>query len=246
MQGKYTSAPSYGLAWAYRKAVRARVRGLVRWVPPGRARSRLHRTDRRVRGDARRPAEQPDLPARPHLARAPRGHRRGRHGPRRAGSARRAGGRRDPRADPAAVRLPLAATERGGPTPRAALRLQLDGLVHRPRAMQDPHGPAPRLRRADPQRPPGDRYREFVESGVFVQGIRWYQNNGIRPEDRLATTFEAFIDVPWALAVITPSGCSTSSGSSAATRATTTRCSTSSIMTSRRRNAPSPRWGRPT
>jgi hypothetical protein len=30
-----------------------------------------------------------------------------------------------------------------------------------------------------------------------MQGIRWYSGNGVLPEDRLATTFEAFVDVTW-------------------------------------------------
>lgn len=41
------------------------------------------------------------------------------------------------------------------------------------------------------------RYQTFVQSGADVQGIRWYSGNGIVPEDRLATTFEAFASVPW-------------------------------------------------
>jgi hypothetical protein len=39
------------------------------------------------------------------------------------------------------------------------------------------------------------RYYEFVSSGAFMQGIKWYEGNGILPGDRLATTFEAFLDV---------------------------------------------------
>jgi hypothetical protein len=42
-----------------------------------------------------------------------------------------------------------------------------------------------------------DRYFEFIDSGVKVQGISWYNGNGVVPEDRLATTFEAFVDVSW-------------------------------------------------
>jgi hypothetical protein len=41
----------------------------------------------------------------------------------------------------------------------------------------------------------GKRYQEFISSGAFMQGIKWYEGNGILPEDRLATTFEAFLDV---------------------------------------------------
>lgn len=41
------------------------------------------------------------------------------------------------------------------------------------------------------------RYREFVRSGAKFQGISWYKSNGIEEADRLATTFEAFVDVPW-------------------------------------------------
>jgi hypothetical protein len=41
------------------------------------------------------------------------------------------------------------------------------------------------------------RYRAFVESGVKIQGIRHYNGNGVIPEDRLATTFEAFADHAW-------------------------------------------------
>jgi hypothetical protein len=41
------------------------------------------------------------------------------------------------------------------------------------------------------------RYHEFVESGAFIQGIRWYDTNGVIPEDRLTTTFETFLDVSW-------------------------------------------------
>jgi hypothetical protein len=43
----------------------------------------------------------------------------------------------------------------------------------------------------------GERYRSFVASEAKVQGIRWYQSNGIESEDHLATTFEAFMDTAW-------------------------------------------------
>ena len=41
------------------------------------------------------------------------------------------------------------------------------------------------------------RYAEFASSQASIQGIRWYAGNGVEPEDKLATTFEAFVDVPW-------------------------------------------------
>jgi hypothetical protein len=41
------------------------------------------------------------------------------------------------------------------------------------------------------------RYDAFVESGAVIQGIKWYEGNGIVPADELATTFEAFVDVTW-------------------------------------------------
>ena len=41
------------------------------------------------------------------------------------------------------------------------------------------------------------RYEEFVSTGSAIQGISWYQGNGINHKDRLATTFEAFVDVEW-------------------------------------------------
>ncbi len=41
------------------------------------------------------------------------------------------------------------------------------------------------------------RYDEFVASRAAIQGIRWYKGNGVELEDRLATTFEAFVDVTW-------------------------------------------------
>ena len=41
------------------------------------------------------------------------------------------------------------------------------------------------------------RYREFVSAGAAIQGIRWYEGNGVKADDRLATTFEAFLDVGW-------------------------------------------------
>jgi hypothetical protein len=41
------------------------------------------------------------------------------------------------------------------------------------------------------------RYREFARTGAAMQGIRWYEGNGVTADDRLATTFEAFLDVAW-------------------------------------------------
>lgn len=43
----------------------------------------------------------------------------------------------------------------------------------------------------------GERYRSYVASGAKVQGVAWYQNNGVEAEDRLVTTFEAFMDTVW-------------------------------------------------
>ena len=43
----------------------------------------------------------------------------------------------------------------------------------------------------------GERYRQFVDSGASVQGIRWYTGNGIDEHDHLVTTFEAFMDTAW-------------------------------------------------
>lgn len=41
------------------------------------------------------------------------------------------------------------------------------------------------------------RYCAFVGSGAKIQGISWYKSNGIEETDRLATTFEAFVDASW-------------------------------------------------
>jgi len=41
------------------------------------------------------------------------------------------------------------------------------------------------------------RYEIFRASRAKVQGVSWYDGNGVSPDDRLATTFEAFVDVPW-------------------------------------------------
>lgn len=40
-------------------------------------------------------------------------------------------------------------------------------------------------------------YQTFVSSGAKIQGISWCQVGGLTKEDRLATTFEAFVDVQW-------------------------------------------------
>ncbi|MEO8296716.1 MAG: hypothetical protein ABI574_02820 [Burkholderiales bacterium] len=42
-----------------------------------------------------------------------------------------------------------------------------------------------------------NRYRRFVSDGAAIQGIKWYESNGLQAEDRLATTFEAFVDTAW-------------------------------------------------
>lgn len=44
-----------------------------------------------------------------------------------------------------------------------------------------------------------DRHRAFRSERSVVQGVRWYNSNGIAKEDRLATTFEAFVDLRWLL-----------------------------------------------
>ena len=41
------------------------------------------------------------------------------------------------------------------------------------------------------------RYEEFVRSDARIQGVSWYAVNGLSAQDRLATTFEAFANVPW-------------------------------------------------
>lgn len=41
------------------------------------------------------------------------------------------------------------------------------------------------------------RYGKFVASKASIQGISWYNANGIKTSDRLATTFEAFLDLAW-------------------------------------------------
>jgi len=42
-----------------------------------------------------------------------------------------------------------------------------------------------------------DRHREYCRTNVKYQGVKWYMSNGIVPEDRLGTTFEAFADAVW-------------------------------------------------
>ncbi|NHA15360.1 hypothetical protein [Thioalkalivibrio sp. XN279] len=44
-----------------------------------------------------------------------------------------------------------------------------------------------------------NRFSLFKESKAKVQGISWYNVNGICRDDRLATTFEAFVDLEWLL-----------------------------------------------
>lgn len=41
------------------------------------------------------------------------------------------------------------------------------------------------------------RYLAFTKSSLKIQGIEWYEGNGIVKEDGLAKTFEAFVDVAW-------------------------------------------------
>jgi hypothetical protein len=42
------------------------------------------------------------------------------------------------------------------------------------------------------------RYHAFIESGAKIQGVKWFSFTvGLITEDRLATTFEAFVDVNW-------------------------------------------------
>ena len=41
------------------------------------------------------------------------------------------------------------------------------------------------------------RHEEFVRSGAVMQGVSWYSGNGLWAEDRLATTFEAFVQMAW-------------------------------------------------
>jgi hypothetical protein len=41
------------------------------------------------------------------------------------------------------------------------------------------------------------RYKAFLQDGSKFQGISWYEANGISKRDRLATTFQAFIETEW-------------------------------------------------
>ncbi len=41
------------------------------------------------------------------------------------------------------------------------------------------------------------RYRRFVASKAVMQGVLWYWTNGIVAEDKIAATFEAFVDMQW-------------------------------------------------
>jgi hypothetical protein len=42
-----------------------------------------------------------------------------------------------------------------------------------------------------------NRYLAFQKSRAKIQGIRWYDGNGVLPDDRLATTFETFVRTDW-------------------------------------------------
>jgi hypothetical protein len=42
-----------------------------------------------------------------------------------------------------------------------------------------------------------ERYRAFLASAAKVQGITWYQGNGVETQDHLASTYEAFMDTMW-------------------------------------------------
>ena len=42
-----------------------------------------------------------------------------------------------------------------------------------------------------------ERYDAFVASKAKFQGIAWYLSNGVKEDDRLATTFESFADTAW-------------------------------------------------
>lgn len=41
------------------------------------------------------------------------------------------------------------------------------------------------------------RYHAFIESDAKIQGVKWFSWLGLREEDHLATTWEAFVDVNW-------------------------------------------------
>ena len=42
------------------------------------------------------------------------------------------------------------------------------------------------------------RYHAFIKSGAKIQGVKWFKFTvGLTAEDRLATTWEAFVDVNW-------------------------------------------------
>ncbi len=41
------------------------------------------------------------------------------------------------------------------------------------------------------------RYRRFVQEKSMMQGVWWYWTHGIVESDRLAATFEAFVDMAW-------------------------------------------------
>jgi hypothetical protein len=41
------------------------------------------------------------------------------------------------------------------------------------------------------------RYQAFIDTGRIIQGVGWYWTNGIVTQDRLVSTFEAFVDTQW-------------------------------------------------
>jgi hypothetical protein len=43
----------------------------------------------------------------------------------------------------------------------------------------------------------GYRYKKFVTSKSKIQGVSWYNGNGVLATDCLATTFEAFLETAW-------------------------------------------------
>jgi hypothetical protein len=45
------------------------------------------------------------------------------------------------------------------------------------------------------------RYRKYEDNKSIFQGISYYRTNGFDEKDMLATTFEAFVDVEWALSL---------------------------------------------
>jgi len=43
------------------------------------------------------------------------------------------------------------------------------------------------------------RYQQFIFDSAYMQGIKWYEGNGINATDKLATTFEAFVSKEWVI-----------------------------------------------